>query len=60
MRFFATEIDEDGRIPRCVDDAMADLAVVFHWAPADMDQLGLQELMEWRERARVRSSTDGK
>jgi hypothetical protein len=39
---------------------MADLAVVFHWAPADMDLLGLQELMEWRERARVRSSTDGK
>jgi len=38
---------------------MADLAVVFHWAPADMDLLGLQELMEWRERARVRSSTDG-
>lgn len=39
---------------------MADLAVVFHWAPAEMDQLGLNELMEWRERARVRSSTDGK
>ena len=39
---------------------MSDLAVVFHWAPADMDQLGLKELMEWRERARVRSSTDGK
>ncbi|WP_085631263.1 GpE family phage tail protein [Pseudomonas sp. R16(2017)] len=38
---------------------MADLAVVFHWAPADMDRLELQELMEWRERARVRSSTDG-
>lgn len=38
---------------------MADLAVVFHWAPADMNTLGLQELMEWCERARVRSSTDG-
>ncbi|MGX9559486.1 GpE family phage tail protein [Pseudomonas sp. CFBP 5750] len=37
---------------------MADLAVVFHWAPADMDQLGLQELMEWRERARMRSNVD--
>jgi len=35
---------------------MADLAVVFHWAPADMDKLGLQELMDWRERARVRSA----
>lgn len=39
---------------------MADLAVVFHWRPADMDCLGLKELMEWRERARVRSSNDGK
>jgi hypothetical protein len=39
---------------------MADLAVIFHWAPTDMDQLGLQDLMAWRERARVRSSTDGK
>ncbi|WP_413791980.1 MULTISPECIES: GpE family phage tail protein [unclassified Pseudomonas] len=38
---------------------MADLAVVFHWAPADMDGLGLHELMAWRERARVRSATDG-
>jgi hypothetical protein len=38
---------------------MADLAVVFHWAPADMNQLSLQELMEWRERARVRSVADG-
>ena len=38
---------------------MADLAVVFHWAPAAMDQLGLQDLMDWRERARVRSSNDG-
>ncbi|NWD44454.1 MULTISPECIES: GpE family phage tail protein [Pseudomonas] len=38
---------------------MADLAVVFHWAPSDMDQLGLQELMDWRERARMRSCVDG-
>lgn len=33
---------------------MADLAMVFHWAPADMDALGLSELMEWHERARSR------
>lgn len=33
---------------------MADLAMVFHWAPADMDSLPLSELMEWRERARKR------
>lgn len=39
---------------------MADLAVVFHWAPADMDRLDLRELMEWRERARLRSQADGR
>lgn len=39
---------------------MADLAVVFHWTPSDMDGLTLTELMEWRERARVRSSADRK
>lgn len=33
---------------------MADLAIVFHWGPADMDPLGLAELMDWRERARQR------
>jgi len=33
---------------------MADIAVIFHWGPADLDPLSLTELMEWRERARLR------
>lgn len=33
---------------------MADLAMVFHWRPADMDPMTVGELMEWRERARER------
>jgi hypothetical protein len=33
---------------------MADLALVFHWRPADMDPMSLAELMDWRERARER------
>lgn len=33
---------------------MADIALVFHWTPADMDPLDLSELNEWRERARTR------
>ena len=33
---------------------MADLAMVFHWRPADMADMGVAELMEWRERARER------
>lgn len=59
MQFFVAEVDEDGRIPRCVEDAMADIAVVFHWAPEQMETLGLHELMQWRERARIRSCVDG-
>lgn len=37
---------------------MADLAVVFHWAPTDMEAMTLTELMDWRERARLRHSPD--
>lgn len=37
---------------------MADLAVVFHWPPAAMDDFSLTELMDWRERARVRSAAE--
>ncbi|MFP3343328.1 GpE family phage tail protein [Halomonas sp. SIMBA_159] len=33
---------------------MADLAMVFHWEPQAMDGMELDELMEWRERARKR------
>jgi len=34
---------------------MADIAVIFHWPPSEMDGWTLDELMHWRERARVRS-----
>ncbi len=37
---------------------MADIAVVFHWTPQAMDGLSLSELMDWRERARVRFCND--
>lgn len=57
--FFAAEAGEGGSLPDRVENAMADLAVTFHWAPDHMDRLSLTELMEWRERARVRSSADG-
>ncbi len=41
-----------------VDEAMADLALVFHWRPVDMVDFSVTELMQWRERARVRSQPD--
>ncbi len=33
---------------------MADVAVVFHWTPADMDPMTLEELMDWHQLARKR------
>lgn len=38
---------------------MADIALVFHWGPADMNPLALSELMDWREQARKRVDPDG-
>ncbi len=37
---------------------MADLAIVFHWAPSEMDGFSLAELTAWRERARQRAEPD--
>ncbi|NLC24497.1 MAG: GpE family phage tail protein [Oxalobacter sp.] len=37
---------------------MADIAIVFHCAPSTMDELSPNELMEWRERARVRNGSE--
>ncbi|WP_174974221.1 GpE family phage tail protein [Burkholderia lata] len=34
---------------------MADIATVFGWTPPVMDVFSLAELMDWRERARVRA-----
>ncbi|OTG72388.1 GpE family phage tail protein [Acinetobacter sp. ANC 4169] len=39
---------------------MADLAVVFHWTPADCDDYEIDELMAWHERARARWETDSR
>ncbi|BBE51149.1 hypothetical protein OYT1_ch1602 [Ferriphaselus amnicola] len=37
---------------------MADLAIVFHWTPADMYPMSLSELMDWRKQARQRNGGD--
>ncbi|MFZ6772297.1 GpE family phage tail protein [Undibacterium sp. SXout7W] len=37
---------------------MADLAMVFHWPPSAMDDLTIVELMDWRERARIRNNPE--
>ncbi|EIU1687333.1 GpE family phage tail protein [Pseudomonas aeruginosa] len=38
---------------------MADLAIVFHWGPSELDPMPLSDLMAWREQARKRVETDG-
>lgn len=56
-RFFAATLGPRGErvaLPEHIDDAMADLAMVFHWGPTEMDPMPLEELMDWRERARRR------
>lgn len=37
---------------------MANIAVVFHWPPAAMYPMELDELMAWHERAIQRSGTE--
>ncbi|WP_420801086.1 GpE family phage tail protein [Phocoenobacter skyensis] len=45
-------------MPVCVEDAIADIATVFHWQPNVFDEMYLDELMEWREQARKRTETE--
>jgi len=33
---------------------MADIAAIFHWRPADMYEMELEELALWWERAKAR------
>ncbi len=39
---------------------MADLAITFHWSPAVMDDMSLQDLLQWRELAAKRSKPTDK
>ncbi|MCP1107279.1 GpE family phage tail protein [Serratia nevei] len=34
---------------------MADIAVIFHWPPSEMNGMALAELIGWRHRALQRS-----
>lgn len=38
-------------LPARVEDAMADIAAVFHWPPEPMDRMALAELAGWRAQA---------
>lgn len=45
-------------IPRTVDDAIADIATVFHWSPMVFDEMDLDELMQWHQKAYERAKVD--
>ena len=48
----------DIRLPEYVDDAIADIALIFHWPLDTLAALPLPDLITWRERARVRACPD--
>ena len=54
--FFITETGGVKIAPRLtVDDLMADIAVIFHWPPSEMDGMSLTDLLSWRYKALQRS-----
>ncbi|EPA9983446.1 GpE family phage tail protein, partial [Proteus mirabilis] len=36
------------------DELAADIAVIFHWSPADTGKMSLSELLSWRYQAAKR------
>ncbi|WP_419693147.1 GpE family phage tail protein [Mannheimia haemolytica] len=45
-------------MPQFVDDAIADIATVFHWTPSAFDEMTIVELGQWREKARLRNGVE--
>ncbi len=37
---------------------MADIALVFHWAPESMDRMSVNDLMSWRTKAAKRNNPE--
>lgn len=58
VQVFLAQGTEGSGLPDCVEDAMADIAAIFHWPPSEMDGWSLHELTAWRERARLRSGAE--
>jgi Phage P2 GpE len=37
-----------------VEEAMADIAIIFHWQPSAFDDMGLTDLLGWHAKAIAR------
>lgn len=53
-----TMSDDSLRLPPAVEEAMADIATVFHWPMAELRELTIPELLTWHARARARACPD--
>ena len=40
---------QDG-LPHCIDDLMAEIAIIAHWPPSEMAAMEINELMGWHQR----------
>ncbi|WP_457794940.1 GpE family phage tail protein [Acinetobacter baumannii] len=47
-----------GSITPKVDDAIANIAVVFHWPPQAYIDMSLSQLMQWHQQAIDRNGND--
>ncbi len=50
-QFFRAEGGAQVALPLRVEEAMADIAFVFHWPPSCMNAMELGELMSWQQLA---------
>lgn len=50
-QFFRTEGSAQIALPQRVEEAMADIAFVFHWPLSSMDAMELSELVGWQQLA---------
>lgn len=55
---FADEGAAAGHLPERVEDAAADIGVIFSFRLEELYAMGIVELMKWRERARERSGAE--
>ena len=56
--FFATEISACRTLTPTVDDAISNIAVVFHWPPQAYADMTLSQMMQWHQKAIERNGSD--